>query len=295
MPVPVLSSGLMPLAWSPNGAFIASLDREKDLIAFYEANTATRLWSFPLGFTSWDLAWNPMSDSLLVGTDDGSFSLHIVSHTLIRILPELDGPIHTLSFSPDGTLAVLCDGVVHVFNGAHILPDHAEEEVTSLQWSPDGHFLATGTFEGTVRIWEADTGRLTHTFRHSHVWALEWGNSGIEDAHVLFSGGDDFSLCIWDPHIGNLQKSIPIGGNIYRISAGSQGLLALEMESDLGSPQEVWLCDIASGACSPLIDEDGAHFAEAAWNPQGNCLGLIRSNGEIALRPRNDLTARTLT
>src|SRR2546429_2092779 len=75
--------------------------------------------------------------------------------------------------------------------------------ITSVEWSPDGSVIATGSYDGTVKLWEwqpdpeRDSQQLTvrHTFVHRRlVNGVRWSRSG----RLLASSSADHSCRIWD-------------------------------------------------------------------------------------------------
>lgn len=65
----------------------------------------------------------------------------------------------------------------------YTLEDISEVNPHSVNWSPDGRWLACGDTNGTVRVWEANTGKLLHTLMaytgkvHS-LCAVVWSPNG---------------------------------------------------------------------------------------------------------------------
>lgn len=73
--------------------------------------------------------------------------------------------------------------------------DKKNKDVTTLEWSSDGQFLATGSYDGVARVW-ARTGALLHTLRkHSGpIFSLKWNKRG----NYILSGSYDTTAIVWD-------------------------------------------------------------------------------------------------
>jgi WD40 repeat protein len=60
--------------------------------------------------------------------------------------------------------------------------------VQALAWSPNGKYLASGSWDSTVQVWEAASGRRLFTYRgHDNlVSALAWSPDGKRIASAAY-------------------------------------------------------------------------------------------------------------
>jgi len=79
------------------------------------------------------------------------------------------------------------------------IPGHAEA-VLSVQFSPDGKHLASGSGDTTVRLWNHETQSPKFTCKGHTNWVLciAWS----PDGRVVASGGMDKDVRLWDPETG---------------------------------------------------------------------------------------------
>src|SRR5205823_14007432 len=73
------------------------------------------------------------------------------------------------------------------------------ELVYAVAFSPDGKYLATGSFDNTIKLWEAATGKELKTFggpqgHQKMVLSVAFSNDGT----MIASGGADNALKVWD-------------------------------------------------------------------------------------------------
>lgn len=68
--------------------------------------------------------------------------------------------------------------------------------VSAVAYSPDGTTLATGSWDQTVKLWDAETGRERATFSWSigRIYCLAFAPDGLR----LAAGGDLGSVVVWD-------------------------------------------------------------------------------------------------
>src|SRR5712692_9307414 len=73
--------------------------------------------------------------------------------------------------------------------------------VDAVSWSPDGQFIASGSWDGTVQVWDARSGAL-HTLYLGHsdvVSALAWS----PDGQYIASGSWDHTVQVWYARTGH--------------------------------------------------------------------------------------------
>jgi WD40 repeat protein len=164
--------------------------------------------------------------------------------------------------------------------------------VRSLAWSPDGSKIATGSQDGTIHIWNAQTGGLLQILRRGGpgpVLSVVWH----PQSRKLASGGLDQPIVIWDATAGQTLDTFqeplprytalawsPDGTKIasvndveaFRIWNAATGQLLSKMRSiDL----------LHSVAWSP----NGAKIAVGAshrikiWSPGGQHLATLQDDG----------------
>ena len=121
-----------------------------------------------------------------------------------------DGPscILSLRFSHDGMyLAAGGYRYIHVFdvmNGRRLFSLLVEDEVLShnvlsIDFSPDGRFIAAGTNVKDIRIWEVEERALRKTLKEtdSSIKSIAFSNDG----KILVSGSVDGMVWVWDVNL----------------------------------------------------------------------------------------------
>ncbi|MSR58462.1 MAG: hypothetical protein EXS05_12550 [Planctomycetaceae bacterium] len=126
---------------------------------------------------------HPKKDELLIGGADGEPKLYKMIRTQVRIIgddfnklrgyPVMKGRIFALDFNADGSQYVAGSstggtGMARIYSTEdgkllHELPGHTRG-VFAVAFAPDGKRVATGGFDGIIRIFNAENGELFKDF-----------------------------------------------------------------------------------------------------------------------------------
>jgi WD40 repeat protein len=158
------------------------------------------------GLVRWGVAYSPDGRTLAVA-DDGC-SVNWVGAEDFRtpciLAARHTGEVTSVAIRPDGTMLAggSKDGSVSRVRLSGLeasepffLRGH-QGPVNSVAFSADGALLASASSDRTVRLWEAETGRLSRTLRRHDalLTAVAFGRDG----RFMASGGSDGSVFLWD-------------------------------------------------------------------------------------------------
>ncbi|HKJ37837.1 MAG TPA: TIR domain-containing protein, partial [Anaerolineales bacterium] len=114
-------------------------------------------------------AYDPTGKYIAIGNVNGMGQLIDVDSRQLVYRIEMTSSINSLSFSPDGTrLAIATDDTAEVWDvdsGSQLfsLAGHDGYSVHSIDYSPDGNWIATGGADWNVKIWNAGNGSIKVT------------------------------------------------------------------------------------------------------------------------------------
>ena len=78
------------------------------------------------------------------------------------------------------------------------------DSVNSVSFSPDGQTLASGSYDGTVRLWDVVTGSEKQTLT---LWGSVASVSFSPDGQTLASGGG-LEITLWDVLTGSEKQTL---------------------------------------------------------------------------------------
>lgn len=165
-----------------------------------------------------DLIWHGNSDSIIFGDKSGSIKIFDTNfpNKYERIFDN-GSAILGITYSQINDYLAFCSyktkvTIIHAKTGILFKNFECKTPALSIAWSNDGNFLAAGTIDGSVYIWEIETSNVNVFNNHfDYISCVGWS----PDDRYIASSGDDNRLIFCDPSNGKIISKFEL--KTYRV------------------------------------------------------------------------------
>jgi WD40 repeat protein/class 3 adenylate cyclase len=309
------TSAVTSVAWSPDGAKVASSSSSENRVDIWDPNTGETLLSIemPKGITGniVDMAlhvqWTPDGRRLLTlngdrystGSQDYDLLLwdtltgELISSVEIANQAEPESGELAGSFLnyPTGAVAQIAprnrrlatlggDNTALVWDSSWQIPEISlnshTQGINSVNWSPDENKLATASLDGTAIIWDALSGKTLHILvGHEGRVNLALWSP---DGASLATTGEDGTIRLWNTENGDLLRSIETNaGFVSSLAWAPNGVRLISGHSDGGL--RIW--ETFSGKLLETLRGHQGMISDLKWSPEGNRLASADNSGTV--------------
>ncbi|MBK8921692.1 MAG: hypothetical protein IPM81_09285 [Saprospirales bacterium] len=146
--------------------------------------------------------------------------------------------------------------------------------INSVAAAPDGQWLASGCEDGSVQLWDVDTGKRAQTFK-GHNQAVN-SVAFSPDGRFLASGANDNTAKVWDLQTGTCIHTFEEHRDWIRSLAFSPGGKYLATGSDDGSTR-MW--EMKTGKCTDTLQTGSDGYVMSVSFSQDSMLLATGTNG----------------
>ncbi|MCH8047275.1 MAG: PD40 domain-containing protein [Planctomycetes bacterium] len=184
--------------------------------------------------------------------------------------------VHSVAWSPDGRrIASGGLGALKVWDassGALVHSFDHGQTTNCVTWSPDGKRIADARDDGSLVLWDAETGDMLRTI---HI-PSKWGSKNIFSVAFSPDGkrlacGTGKLLSVVDTETGEKLLALAFKGRVYSLAWSPDGKQLAVGNDDFGR-SEVPLWDAESGQQIKTLKGHTSRIHAVAWSPDGKLL-----------------------
>src|SRR6266851_3622224 len=150
--------------------------------------------------------------------------------------------------------------------------------IYSVAFSPDGQFLAVGSANGEIGVWQVARWKqiMTLSGHLGRVWSVAFRPDGAR----LASGGEDRFVRLWEVSTGQCLKTLQgHTGRVWSVAFSPDGA-RLASSSDDGT---VKLWEVSTGQCLTTLQGHTDWIRSVAFSPDGARLASSSDDGTVRL------------
>ncbi len=156
---------------------------------------------------------------------------------------------------------------------------HTNNHVTSVSFSPDSKILISGSFDGTIKLWDVAIRRPITTLRTGSVFSLALSPDG-----TMIAIGSNHRVDLWD--IATEKNITPLEWSIlhyvHSVAFSPDGtMVAAGAGHDSGGGGTVRLWDVATGENIANLEGDMSYVWSVTFSPDGTTLAIGSEQGII--------------
>ena len=152
------------------------------------------------------------------------------------------------------------------------------EGVNSIDFSPDGRIIVSGSKDGTVRLWDTTIGKHLKTLRE-HLWDVK-SVCFSPDGKTIASGSAYGTVRLWNATTGkHLKKLRGHTASINSVCFSPDGKMIVSGSKD----GTVRLWDTTTGKHLKTLSRSGGDVKSVCFSPDGKIIASVNTYGTIEL------------
>jgi WD40 repeat protein/transcriptional regulator with XRE-family HTH domain len=151
--------------------------------------------------------------------------------------------------------------------------------VPTIAFSPDERTLASGSYDGSIKLWEVASGALLWTGWHTYsIYSVAFA----PDGRLLASGGNDATVRLWDPQSGTQLQTLSHPDPVFEVTWSPDGHLLAS--GGLAGQIRVWEIEKTQPAtCIQTLAGHTNWVVRLAFAPNGSRLASGSHDGTVKL------------